>query len=151
MKRVLMVFGCAFLALLVGVGLLGFQAVSVAGQNQAAAVAAVQAISKDWSLTANAQHVDPALLRIADKPNVRQAFDQFRKLGPLAKAENASQTNYGMSTTTGTTAVIEFVGHFRNGVAKVTVKLHETDGHMKLIGLHMKPITTPDTAREEKA
>lgn len=151
MKRILMVLGCAFIALFAGLGFLGIQALRTAGQNQDTAVAAVRAISKDWSLKTNARYVAPALLRIADNQNVRQAFNHFRKYGPLANAEGASQTNFGMSTTSGTTAVVEFVGHFRNGVAKVTVKLHETDGQMKLIGLHMKPIARPQNAREERA
>lgn len=151
MKRVLMIFGGAFLALLVGLGLLGLQAISVAGQNQDAAVAAVRAISKDWSLKTNAPYVDPALLRIADKPNVLQAFGHFKRYGLLEKAESVTQTNYAMSTTSGTTAVVEFVGHFRNVTAKVTVKLHESDGQMKLFGLHMKPMAKSPATREEKA
>jgi hypothetical protein len=151
MKRVLMVFGCAFIALFAGIGFLGIQALRTAGQNQDAAVAAVRAISKDWSLQTNAQHVAPALLRIARKPNIRQAFHHFRTYGPLDKAEHASQTNYAISTTSGTTAVVEFVGHFKNGIAKLTVKLHEIQGQMKMIGLRMKHMAASRPAREERA
>lgn len=151
MKRFLMVLGGVFALMIAGVGLLAVQAYSVSGQNRDAAVTAVQAISKEWSLTQSQEHIDPALLRISDAPDVQRAFAYFQRFGALVKAEAASQTNYSMSTETGTTATVEFVGLFQNGKAKVTVQLHENDGRMKVYGLHLKPLSDVTPQPEERA
>jgi hypothetical protein len=151
MKRFLMILGGLFVMMIGAIGLLAVQAVSVAGQNQEAAVAAVRSISKDWSLVKSQQHVAPALMRISDAPKVQRAFRYFERFGALVKAEDASQTNYSMSTETGTTAVVQFVGTFQNGKAKVTVKLHENNGRMRVYGLHLKPLTPPTPDRQYNA
>lgn len=138
MKRILMIFGTismmGFLSLVAGLGFLGANAISTADQNKTAAVESIREISQDWTVAGRSNIVSTNLIRIAASPNGRRAFKIFSRLGSLVSANEISQTNFGMSTETGTTATIEFVGTFTNGTAKLTVKLRKQDGIMKIVG-----------------
>jgi len=125
MKRLLMVLGAVsmmgFLSLVAGLGFLGTQAISAADQNKTVAIEAIREISQDWTVAGRSNIVTSSLIRVAGSAQGRRAFKVFSRLGSLVTADNISQTHFGMSTQTGTTATIEFTGTFTNGTAKLTV------------------------------
>ncbi|MGI9479006.1 MAG: hypothetical protein ACR2PI_20050 [Hyphomicrobiaceae bacterium] len=139
MKRLLMVIGAismmGFLSLVAGLGFIGSQAISAADQNKKTAVKAIREISQNWTLAGRENIVASSLIGIAHSPRGRRAFKIFSRLGQLTRADKVSQTQFGMSSGSGTTATVEFVGTFSHGTAKLTVKLRQQGGVMKLIGL----------------
>jgi hypothetical protein len=139
MKRFLMIFGAismmGFLSLVAALGFLGGNAISAADQNKTAAVEGIREISQDWSVDGRSNIVASSLIQVASSAQGRRAFKIFSRLGSLVSADKISQTHFGMSTDTGTTATVEFNGTFTNGTAKLTVKLRKQGGVMKIIGL----------------
>ena len=138
MKRLMMVFGAismmGFLSLVAGLGLLGSQAISAAEQNKKTAVEAIREISQNWSVDGRSKIVSSSLIRIARSPQGSRAFKIFSRLGSLTRADKVSQTHFGMSSKSGTTATIEFIGTFAHGTAKITVKLRRQSDVMKVLG-----------------
>jgi len=138
MKRFLMVVGAismmGFLPLVAGLGFIGSQAISSAEQNKKTAVQAIREISQNWSLDGRGKIVAPSLVRIARSPQGSRAFKIFSRLGSLMHADRISQTHFGISSTSGTTATVEFIGTFTHGTAKLTVKLRKQDDVMKVLG-----------------
>ncbi|MFT5507193.1 MAG: hypothetical protein ACI89J_000257 [Hyphomicrobiaceae bacterium] len=138
MKRIMMIFGAismmGFLSLVAGLGFLGTQAISTSDQNKTSAIEAVREISQDWTVEGRGEIVSSSLIRVASSAQGRRAFKIFSRLGSLVTTDKVSQTHFGMSTTKGTTATVEFVGTFTNGSAKITVKLRKHGGIMKIVG-----------------
>lgn len=151
MKRVLMAFGMMFAAMVLGLAFIAFQAVGASSHNTQTAVSAVKEISTNWRIKQRTNLVDPSLISIADEPDVVRAFGVFERYGALLSATEATQTNYDMSTDTGTTAIVEFLGTFEYGQAKVTVKLHWHDGKMKVYGIELEPVKEANNALRLKA
>jgi hypothetical protein len=139
MKRFLMVFGAismmGFLSLVAGLGFLGTKAITAAEQNKKTAVEAIREISQNWSVDGRGQIVASSLIRVARSPQGSRAFKIFSRLGSLTRADKVRQTHFGMSSGTGTTATVEFIGTFAHGTSKLTVKLHKQDGVMKVRGV----------------
>jgi hypothetical protein len=142
MKRIFTIFGAismmGIIALMSGVVVLASKALGTADDNKQAAVAAVRQISKNWSVEGHSRIVAPSLVSIAQSPRGARAFRIFGRLGRMIDATTVEQTNFSMSTDTGTMATISFDGTFTNGRAKVIVRLRQINGVMKVIGLQTK-------------
>lgn len=155
MKRFFTAFGAAsalvIVSMLIALTVIASKAVIMADQNKLAAVAAVQEISKDWSVDNRDHLVASSLISIAKTPKGNQAFKILSRLGKLVTVDDVAQTNFGMSTETGTTATITFQGMFTNGVAKMVVRLREIDGTMKIIGLRTTETRLNRTPKNETA
>ncbi len=118
-----------------GLGFLGTKAYVSADGNKRSAIAVVREISKDWSFVGRFDVVDASLVRDAETPRVARFVRNIGRLGRLVSIRDAEQVNFGMSSTKGTTAVVEFQGEFTNGSGKVVVTLRKSDGKMKLLGI----------------
>ena len=142
MKRALMIFGAVALlftgVITAGLGYLGTKAYLAAEANKTAAIHAVTEISKEWSVIGRYDIVDRSLINVAETPRVEQFMRNIGRLGKLVKIKDAQQVHFGMSTTDGTTAVIEFQGEFTNGTGKVIAKMRKADGKMKLYGIKIE-------------
>jgi hypothetical protein len=139
------------IAVMSGVIVLASKALGSADHNKQTAVTAVREISKDWSLRGRTRLVAPSLVSVAKSPRGAQAFRVFSRLGPMIDAKSVDQTDFGMSTETGTTATITFDGLFANGRAKVIVRLRQINGVMKVIGLRTKDTVLSKQVSEETA
>ncbi len=155
MKRLLIIFGAismmGFLSLVASLGFIGAHAISAADHNKKAAVEAIREISQNWSVEGRDKIVTSSLIRVARSPQGNRAFKIFSRLGSLTRADNVSQTNFGMSNTTGTTATVEFVGTFAHGTAKLTVKLRKQGDVMKVVGFKTTETKLRRSSRETSA
>jgi hypothetical protein len=142
MKRILMALGAVFCLMIAAFGIISIKAYVASDQNNKIAVAAVRLISETGSITEVSNIIDPRLLKIVEEPNNRRALDGFYRFGALDRAEQVHQIHYSVVYGEGTSVTVGFVGHFRNGSANITVKLHEHDGEMKVIGLNWKVLQT---------
>jgi hypothetical protein len=140
MKRILMALGSVFCLIIAAFGVLGVKAYFASYQNNTFAVAAVEEISEHWSINRLGNIVHPNLLKMANKPDGERAFRIFRQYGAFERAERVHQTGYVVEYGAGATGTVQFVGHFENGTANVTVKVHEADGVRTVLGLHMEPL-----------
>ena len=121
-----------------GLGFLGTKAYVSSDDNKRAAIAAVRELSKEWSFAGRYDIVDASLVRDAQAPRVARFIRNIGRLGQLVSIRDAEQVSFGMSSTKGTTAVIEFHGEFTNGAGKVIATLRKSDGKMKLLGIKIK-------------
>lgn len=139
MTRLLMTLGTIMLGTILvagsALGFIAFKSLSTAQDNTEIAISGVEVISKNWSLTNRGKIVHPTLLRVSGAENVRYQLQKMGQLGQLTSSTEQEQTSFSMSTETGTTATIQFRGTFENGYATVIVKLKESDGEMKIIGM----------------
>jgi hypothetical protein len=140
MKRILMALGTVFCLIIAGFGGLGVKAYIASYQNNTFAVVAVEEISEHWSTDRLGNIVHPNLLKMASKPDGRRAFRIFRQYGAFERAEQVHQTGYVIQYGAGTTATVQFVGHFESGAANVTVEVHEADGVRTVLSLRMEPL-----------
>jgi hypothetical protein len=126
--------------IIAGFGGLGVKAYIASYQNNTFAVVAVEEISEHWSTDRLSNIVHPNLLKMAGKPDGKRALRIFHQYGVFERAEQVHQTGYVIQYGAGTTATVQFVGHFESGAANVTVEVHEADGVRTVLSLRMEPL-----------
>ena len=142
MKRLLIMLGTITMLLvgsgILAIGFIGTKAYVSADDNKRAAIAAVKDISKEWSFVGRYDIVDASLVQDAETPRVARFVQNIGRLGQLVSIRDAQQVHFGMSSSEGTTAIVEFHGIFSNGEGKVIATLRKSDGKMKLYGIKIE-------------
>jgi hypothetical protein len=113
--------------------------------------AAIEKFMADFTETWNFENVAGQMTErnLADMLNVQRsgALIQIGRLGRFRKSENARLVHYQVNSSTNI-AVVEFLGHFESGRARMQIAVEDKDGRQRIAGFKLVldgPITSRTT------
>jgi hypothetical protein len=106
--------------------------------------------SAHWEIAQVRDRVSNDLLLQIQSPNGARAVAGFKRLGRLKEITDLTLQNFfaGTSQSTGT---FTFKAEFENAPAVVSLQLQVSDGHARVNGLHINPLSEPPLLGSEKA
>ena len=139
-KNILITLGTIFSLLIVLVVFLVGESADFKEDHEQFVVDYTNTFSQAWNVASVSDVSSNDFLTQIKSPNGKQAVNAFSSLGKLVDTKDMQIDNYNSNVNGTTTASFKFKANFEHGKTLVTITVVESDGHIRVQGMHIETL-----------